>query len=283
MRPRLRLKALPFPALMVGLALYSYGATAVSAAWFLRRDFGLDVAESIGWAALLFSPWVAVGLMVWAILSLLGDRAKSMGILAILVVPVVPLAALISTGVDQAMRHADWSWGEIAARAIDRLPVAILLYTALAAAGLAAAWWRRTDLQRREMEALRAALDAVRTEQAIAARAPDAPTPLIVSVGRGRAPVLPAEIEWVSSAGNYAVVHWRDQEGLLREPLQQLEARLAPAGFARVHRSTLINLAHVAELRPLADGAWRATLDSGAELVISRSYRDAVLKRLGRS
>jgi DNA-binding LytR/AlgR family response regulator len=94
---------------------------------------------------------------------------------------------------------------------------------------------------------------------------------------------LPADIEWVSSAGNYAVVHWRDQEGLLREPLQQLETRLAPAGFARAHRSTLINLAHVAELRPLSDGAWRATLDSGAELVISRSYRDAVLARLGRA
>ncbi|NBW09590.1 MAG: LytTR family transcriptional regulator [Caulobacteraceae bacterium] len=275
-------RGLPFPALMTGFAAYSYGATALSAAWFLRRDFGLTLWPSIGWAALLFSPWVAVGLMVWAVLRLLGDRAKSMGILAVLAVPVVPLAGLTATAVDGAMRGANWSGAEVLNRSIDRLPVAILLYTALVAAGLAAAWWRRTDLQRREMEALRAALDAVRTEQAIAARAPDAPTPLIVSVGRGRAPVLPADIEWVSSAGNYAVVHWRDQEGLLREPLQQLEARLVPAGFARAHRSTLINLAHVAELRPLADGAWRATLDSGAELVISRSYRDAVLARLGR-
>lgn len=272
----------PFPALMAALAIYSYGATAVSAAWFLRRDFGLGLWDSVGWAALLFSPWIAVGLMVWAVLHGLGDRAKSMGVLAALAAPIVPLAALISTGVDRAMRQADWSWGEVLNRSIDRLPVAILLYTALAAAGLAAAWWRRTDLQRREMEALRTALDAVRTEQAIAARAPDAPTPLIVSIGRGRAPVLPAEIEWIASAGNYAVVHWRDQEGLLREPLQQLEARLAPAGFARAHRSTLINLAHVAELRPLADGAWRATLDSGAELVISRGYRDVVLARLGK-
>jgi DNA-binding LytR/AlgR family response regulator len=274
---------LPFPALLGVFAAYSYGATTVSAAWFLRRDFGLGLWQSIGWAALLFSPWVGVGLMVWAILKLMGDRAKSMGLLTGLALPIVPLAALVTTAVDGAMRDANWSFGEVLNRSIDRLPVAILLYTAVVAAGLAAAWWRRTDLQRREMDGLRAALDAVRTEQTIAARAPDAPTPLIVSVGRGRAPVLPADIEWVSSAGNYAVVHWRDQEGLLREPLQQLETRLAPAGFARAHRSTLINLAHVAELRPLSDGAWRATLDSGAELVISRSYRDAVLARLGRA
>jgi hypothetical protein len=275
-------RRLPFPALMSAFAAYSYGATTISAAWFLRGDFGLALWPSISWAALLFAPWVAVGLMVWAVLGLLGDRRRTVAILTLLAVPVVPIAALAATHVDGAMRGAGWSWGEVLSRSIDRLPVAILLYTAIVAAGLAAAWWRRADRHRREMEALKAALDAVRTAQAIEARAPDAPTALIVSVGRGRTPVHPAEIEWVSSAGNYAVVHWRDQEGLLRETLQQLEARLETARFARGHRSTLINLARVAELRPLADGAWRATMDSGAELVISRTYRDAFLDRLSR-
>jgi len=275
-------RRLPFPVLVGAFAAYSYGATTISAAWFLRRDFSLSVWPSIGWAALLFSPWVAVGLLVWAVLGLLGDRRRAVGVLTLLAFPVVPIAALAATEVDGAMQGADGPWSEVLNRSIDRLPVAILLYTAVAATGLAAAWWRRADRQRREMEALKAALDAARTAQAIEARAPDGPTALIVSVGRGRVPVHPADIEWVSSAGNYAVVHWRDQEGLLRETLQQLEARLEPARFARGHRSTLINLAHVAELRPLADGAWRATMDSGAELVISRSYRDAFLTRLGR-
>ena len=49
-----------FPLLMGAFAAYSYGATVVSAAWFLRRDHGLELAASIGWAALLFSPWVVV-------------------------------------------------------------------------------------------------------------------------------------------------------------------------------------------------------------------------------
>jgi len=104
----------------------------------------------------------------------------------------------------------------------------------------------------------------------------------MVGVGRGRVPVDASEIEWIASAGNYAVVHWRDREGLLRETLQALETRLSPRGFARSHRSTLVNLARVHELKPLSDGAWRLTLDSGAELVVSRSYRDDFLARLGR-
>ncbi|RZJ37450.1 MAG: LytTR family transcriptional regulator, partial [Brevundimonas sp.] len=62
---------------------------------------------------------------------------------------------------------------------------------------------------------------------------------------------------------------------------EALETRLADKGFARSHRSTLVNLARLRELRPLSDGAWRLTLDSGAELVVSRSYRDGFLARLG--
>lgn len=227
----------------------------------------------------MFSPWIAVGLLVWALLRLMDARPRAVALLSVLSLPVVPLAALAATAVDRALRGADWSASEVLRRSIDRLPVAILLYTAVVAAGLAATYWLRADRHRREMQALAVALEAV--------RAPPVPTPeslatLIVSVGRRRVPVSPHEIEWVSSAGNYAVVHWRDQEGLLRQTLQQMETQLAAARFARGHRSTLINLARVAHLRPLADGAWRATMDSGAELVISRTYRDAFLARLGR-
>lgn len=266
-----------FPVLLGVFAAYSYGATAMSAAWFLRRDHGLGLAASIGWAALMFSPWVVVGLIVWAVLRLTDARARAVIVLTGLAAPVVPMAALAATVVDRAMRGADWSGAETLGRVVDRLPVAILLYTAVTAAGLAAAYWLRADRSRREMLALKTALAVVRSEQD-----DTPPAPLMVAVGRRRVPVAPSEIEWASSANNYVVIHWRDQEGLLRETLQQLEARLETGRFARIHRSTLINLAHVADLRPLADGAWRATMDSGAELVVSRTYRDAILARLGR-
>lgn len=162
----------------------------------------------------------------------------------------------------------------IAGRLIDRLPVALLLWTALCAAGLAAAHWRRAIRQKAEMDALSAALAEVRRTQAPSSER------LIVSVGRGLVPVDLADVEWIASAANYVVIHWRDREGLLRETLQTLETRLTPHGFARSHRSTLVNLARVRELKPLSDGAWRLTLDSGAELVVSRSYRDGLLARL---
>lgn len=268
----------PLPAVVVAFAAYAYGATTVSAAWFLRRDLGLGVSESLVWAALTFSPWVAVGLLVWLVLRIMGAEVRTIIVLLGLAAPVVPVAALAATAVARAMHQADWSGAEIIERAVDRLPVAILLYTALIAAGLATAYWRRAERHAREMQALALALQHARTAQA----AGPEQAALIVSVGRRRLPVQAAEVEWLSSAGNYVVVHWRDQEGLLRETLGALEGRLGPDRFARCHRSTLINLARVAELRPLADGAWRATMDSGAELVISRTYRDALLARLGR-
>lgn len=260
-------------------AAYSFGATTVSAAWFLRRDYGLDLAASLGWAALTFSPWIAVGLLVWAVLGLMQAQARAVALLTLLALPITPLVAIATTGIDRAMRGADWAGGELLRRGIDRMPVAILLYTAIAAAGLAAAYWLRVDRQRREMQALAAALEALRRSQTLPSHRPAA---LMVSVGRHRVPVQIAEIERLSSAGNYVVVHWRDQEGLVRETLNTLEDRLGTDSFARCHRSTLINLVRVAELRPLADGAWRATMDSGAELVISRTYRDTLLARLGR-
>lgn len=267
----------------VGLGLfaaYSYAATTVSAAWFLRRDYGADLMTSLLWAGLLYAPSVATGVLVWAVLNRFGAEWRAMGVLTALAPSSVIAAAWASTAFDGALRGAEWAAGDIATRVVDRIPVALLLYTAISAAGLAAAHWRRARLQKAEMDALSAALTEARRAQAEPASPPA--ERLMVSVGRGRVPVDASEIEWIASAGNYVVVHWCDREGLLRETLQALETRLADKGFARSHRSTLVNLARVRELRPLSDGAWRLTLDSGAELVVSRSYRDGLLARLGR-
>lgn len=274
------LRRIPFSAGLGLFAAYSYAATTVSAAWFVRRDHGADLSASLLWAALLYAPSVATGFGVWAVLRRFGAEWRAMGVLTALMPPAVGVAAWASTLADGAMRGADWSASEIAIRMVDRLPVALLLYTAIAAAGLAAAHWRRAIRQKAEMEQLVAALAEARRAQAGPGAAPS--ERLMVAVGRGRAPVDASEIEWIASAGNYVVIHWRDREGLLRETLQALEARLADKGFARSHRSTLVNLARVRELKPLSDGAWRLTLDSGAELVVSRSYRDGFLVRLGR-
>lgn len=270
------LRHIPFGAGVGLFAAYSYLATTVSAAWFLRRDYGADLAASLVWAGLLYAPGVATGLLVWAVLRLFGAEWRGIGALAALSPPAVIAAAWASTGVDGVLRGAGWTVADIAGRVIDRIPVALLIYTALCAAGLAIAHWRRAIRQKAETDALSVALAQTRRAQSATTER------LMVSVGQRRVPLDASEIEWIASAGNYAVVHWRDREGLLRETLQALETRLTDSGFARSHRSTLVNLARVRDLRPLADGAWRITLDSGAELVVSRSYRDGFLARLGR-
>lgn len=65
-----------------------------------------------------------------------------------------------------------------------------------------------------------------------------------------------------------------------RGTLAALETQLDPAVFVRSHRSTIVNLSKVRETASLSDGSWRLTTRSGAELVASRTYRDAVLSRL---
>lgn len=111
---------------------------------------------------------------------------------------------------------------------------------------------------------------------------PPAPVRLMVATGKRRAPVDLAEVEWLAAAGNYVSVHWSDRDGLLRETLTALEARLDRRVFARAHRSTIVNLARVRDAQPLSEGSWRLTMNSGAEVVISRTYRDDILRRLGR-
>lgn len=261
--------------------VYSYAATCVTAAWFLRRAAAqhgetLGLTTSLVWAAAVYGVWLPVIGLTWAVLRALPAAPAVLTLTAGAFV-VCPAAALATTGVDNAFRGlsgADWI-----GQAVDRLPVAILLYTAVAACGVAAAQWGRAIEAREQARALAEALRVAREAQPDAA---PALTRLMVATGRRRAPVELAEVEWLAAAGNYVSVHWSDRDGLLRETLTALEARLDRRVFARAHRSTIVNLARVREAQPLSEGSWRLTMDSGAEVVISRTYRDGILRRLGR-
>jgi len=59
-----------------------------------------------------------------------------------------------------------------------------------------------------------------------------------------------AEIDWVEGASYYTVLHAGSETHLVREPLRDIEARLDPTRFARVHRSSIVQLDRVRELRP---------------------------------
>ncbi|MFY7850769.1 MAG: LytTR family DNA-binding domain-containing protein [Brevundimonas sp.] len=264
------------------LTAYSYLMTSTSAAWFLRREVEarggqLGVAESLLWQGAVYGLWLPVCLLVWQMLNRFGAGARTMSVMTLAGLVIVPLQALAATGLDTAFGAGTSS--EIFERTIGRAPVAILLYTAICAVGMAAAHRSRAVAARTYAKALERALALARQ----AATEADAPAErLMVMIGNRRAPVLLEDVEWFAAAGNYVVVHWADREGLIREPLKSLEARLDERVFARSHRSTVVNLARVRDTQSLSDGSWRLTMTSGAELTASRPYRAAVLARLGR-
>jgi two-component system LytT family response regulator len=85
-------------------------------------------------------------------------------------------------------------------------------------------------------------------------------------------------IERIEAAGDYMVIYTADNSLILRETMKDLERRLDPRVFQRVHRSTIVNLDQVRQVKPHTNGECFLVLDSGAQVKVSRSYRDVVAR-----
>ena len=83
-----------------------------------------------------------------------------------------------------------------------------------------------------------------------------------------------AEIDWIEAVGDYAGLHVGDKTPLMRETLNALETRLDPEKFVRIHRSAIVQASRICELRTLANRELRVRLTSGADLKVSRTYRN---------
>ena len=84
------------------------------------------------------------------------------------------------------------------------------------------------------------------------------------------------EILWIDAAGDYMCVHTGKDTHVLRATMRELESRLDPRRFQRIHRSTIVNVGRVKELRAHLNGEYFLILDSGQQLKLSRSYKDKV-------
>jgi hypothetical protein len=82
-----------------------------------------------------------------------------------------------------------------------------------------------------------------------------------------------ADIDWIEASGNYAVLHVGEETFEIRSSLTKLEGELDPKRFVRVHKSHLVNIARVVEVTPWVNGDWRIRLQGGAEVNLSRRYR----------
>jgi two-component system, LytTR family, response regulator len=94
---------------------------------------------------------------------------------------------------------------------------------------------------------------------------------------RGKALFLRVEeIDWVEAQGNYLSLHSGTNSYLIRQTMGEMEMGLDPHKFLRIHRSTIVNIERVKELRPMFHGDCDVVLHNGTKLLLSRNYRDKV-------
>ena len=90
-----------------------------------------------------------------------------------------------------------------------------------------------------------------------------------------------SEIDWIEAADYYACLHVGAKSHLLRRSMAELEQELDPNLFARIHRSTIVNLNCVRGLKLGEDGEYEVLLENGARLRLSQRYRRQLQARLG--
>src|ERR1700751_2210344 len=82
-----------------------------------------------------------------------------------------------------------------------------------------------------------------------------------------------AEIVAVQAEGNYISLRNRTNPYLLRESLSSMAEKLKPYGFMRIHRSVVVNISAVEEIRPLPTGEYRLRVKGGKEYLVTRRYK----------
>jgi two-component system LytT family response regulator len=100
----------------------------------------------------------------------------------------------------------------------------------------------------------------------------------------GRVLRVPIEsIDWIDAAGNYVCLHVGAQSHLVRETISAVEAKLPRGKFARIHRAVIANLDKVVDFQPTVGGDFVVTLQGGARLRMSRTYRGRIRDLFGNS
>jgi len=100
----------------------------------------------------------------------------------------------------------------------------------------------------------------------------------------GRVTILGVkDIDWIEAEGDYVKIHAGRAWHLLRETMKHLETQFDPARFARIHRSTIVNVERIKELQPYFRGEYAVILHDGTSLKLSRGYKEHLDAALDRS
>lgn len=104
-----------------------------------------------------------------------------------------------------------------------------------------------------------------------------------VRTGRRITYVFAAEIDWLEAVGDYVGLHVGKNRPLIRATLDDLEGRLDPRQFVRIHRSSIVQLSRVRGLQRLPNRDMRLCLVDGTNLRVSRTYRERLDQWLSHS
>lgn len=116
------------------------------------------------------------------------------------------------------------------------------------------------------MEELKALLQEIQRESRESER-------IVVKSGSRSIFLRKGSIEWVEAQGDYVKLHSGKESHLMRETMNALSDRLDPGRFVRIHRSRIVNVDYIREIRPLWGGDCTVLMRDGTELTMSRTYR----------
>lgn len=102
---------------------------------------------------------------------------------------------------------------------------------------------------------------------------------LIVQTGAGNSVLRLEQIDYLEAARNYVVVHADGREYIVRDTMANVQRKLAHGPFVRTHRSFIVNIDRIEEIRSVDTGQ-SITLTSGEEVPLSRSYRDEFTRKI---
>jgi two-component system LytT family response regulator len=109
-------------------------------------------------------------------------------------------------------------------------------------------------------------------------------TTRIVFKSRGRILFLSvSDIRWIAAEENYVRICAEAETHLLRETMSRLEEKLDPQMFLRVHRSAIVNLQYLKEVRTEPNGEFTVVMVNGQKVAMSRSYHARISELIARS
>ena len=94
--------------------------------------------------------------------------------------------------------------------------------------------------------------------------------------------IVVEDIDWVGGAGNYLELHCGNEVYLIRERFHQLEQKLNPRQFVRIHRSVIVNIDRIKTLHPMFNSDYLIILHNGVKLNVSRTYHEKLLAMISR-